>query len=268
MFSFAPSGSSSAPTTLERMVRPSSDAACIDLTKASWISPYLLCLIPVLVSNALPGHLRFLTPSDSAARYASRMHLGNVLDDFGIDHELPPVRAADQSKRLVELTPFSAEDLEAPERLTRLTQTRCDSNGVPAEVADEIAGHVYELCNNAVSHARCDQAWLCAQSYQQSRLEFVVADAGRGIRASLEGTAYECDSHAESITTAAQRRTSSIGRPQHFGIGLSTVVDYAGNMNGSTHIRSGDAVVRFGSSPFSAPTMELSGTIVGCSIQF
>jgi len=268
VFEFVPKSTASSPQLVEKSVKPSAGRPSIDLRAASWVSPYMLCLIPVLISNVEAVSVDFSTASNDAARYASRMHLGSVLDELGVAHCLPTVRESDRSNRLVELTSFSAGDTSAPEKLTQLMQERCDLNGVPADVADEIAGHIYELCNNTVAHAACETAWLCAQSYQQSRLEFVVADAGRGIRASLAGTEFECENHADSITTAVRRRTSSIGRPMHHGVGLSSVLNYTQEMSGMTAVRSGDAIVQFAGASYAASTLELSGTIVGCSIRF
>ena len=134
-----------------------------------------------------------------------------------------------------------------------------------AEVADETAGHVYELSNNA----RSEHAWLCAQVYrrqQRSRIELVVADAGRGIRESLAGTVFEEPTDSSAIITAAQRRTTSVGRPNHSGIGLASLIAYVSANRGTTHIRSGGSIVEFGTMTQARHTVELSGTIVSCSI--
>lgn len=274
MTSFWHAGGNCDPHALAQRLVPTAenDVVTIDLSGSTWTSPHVLSLVPVLVENANKP-LRFIPPEGSCKSYAARMHLGDVLTKLGIPNDLTRGNENDRADSLVALTSFSGTDFAGAENLCRLMSSRCDLAGVPAEVSDAISGHVYELCNNAIAHARCEQAWVCAQTYQhpgRTRLELTVADAGRGIRASLDGTEFAASDDVEAIRTAVERRSTSVGRPNHYGVGLTEVVRYATRMGGSATVRTGSASVQFTSSGAVLPatTAELQGTTVGCSIWF
>ena len=269
MYEFSPVGQ---PDPVDAVIR-SAGGVLIDLSRSSWITPRLLALIPVIVQSSGDEPVHFSAPTGKFASYASRMALGTVLDELGVTHDLPPVRRNDRSGTLIELQSFSASDYAGPEALTQLMQERCDTAGIPPEVGDAIAGQIYELCNNVVAHARCERGWLCAQTYQQRgrhRLELVVADPGRGIRAALAGTEFEQLTDEQSIRTAVMSRTSGVGRPNHGGVGLNRLLGYVEHMSGTVRIRSGDSQVSFqpGGTGDRTATLELQGTTIGCSIWF
>lgn len=65
--------------------------------------------VAALVDRATDtGEVVFTSPRrPSVARYLSRMRLGRVLTDLGVDHDLPTVREHRQDGVLVELTAFT-----------------------------------------------------------------------------------------------------------------------------------------------------------------
>jgi len=248
----------------------------LDFLNASFVTPYVLALAAILtdIAQAQRVPVRFTSPANSeVARYASRMHLGQFLSSSGIRHALPLVHETDRADRLCELRRFSTHEPSACQQLAELTATRCDRAGLAARVADDLAAQVYEVCNNAYAHAQCDHAYLCAQTYTDPegyRVELVVADGGRGIQASLAGTEYGQRTAELAIKAAVERRITSIGRPDHHGIGLANLRRFTTDGGGTMTIRSGGALVSFGSAGSARiyRVAELSGTVVSCSLHF
>jgi len=106
---------------------------------------------------------------------------------------------------------------------------------------------LWELVANALEHSGAD-ALLMGQVYERGeppdhdrRVQIVIGDAGRGIRASsLEsGTRLRADD-AEAIELALQYLVSSVPDPGR-GQGLTTTVEQATALEGTVVVRSGAA---------------------------
>jgi len=91
------------------------DVARVDLGGLTFCEPLGLVAVAALVDRATDaGRVLFTSPrSLSVARYLSRMRLGRVLTDLGVDHDLPTVQEHRQDGVLVELTAFAeSSDVE------------------------------------------------------------------------------------------------------------------------------------------------------------
>ncbi len=152
----------------------------------TFCEPLGLVAVAALVDRATDaGRVLFTSPrSLSVARYLSRMRLGRVLTDLGVDHDLPTVQEHRQDGVLGELTAF-AESSDV-ERLAAMVHDTLQPTDRTA------AGIVYsglaEVGDNVPRHARRRNGFLAAQKVGRARsLLFAVADGGVGMLGTLRG---------------------------------------------------------------------------------
>ncbi|MEJ5913546.1 hypothetical protein [Pseudokineococcus sp. 1T1Z-3] len=212
----------------------------LDLSGCRWVDPaHLVGVAAVAARHAGAGTpLRVLGPSQpDQRRYAVRMHLGRVLDDLGVPHDLTEqVRHLDRARDLLEVRRVVTE--EDAVVLARLVHDRTAA-GDPVAAQALFTG-VAELAANVADHAQAD-GYVAAQVLPVAGyVRFAVADAGLGLRRTLTGRGARGSLHALHL---ALDGTSRLDDPTR-GVGLVTVADEVGRLRGSLFLASGTAAVR------------------------
>ena len=80
----------------------------MDLTDVSFLDPVHLVGVAAeaQLAAAQGSRLRLTGLTEEQAAYAARMHLGQVIEQFGGEHKLPSVRERDLHDSLLEVRPL------------------------------------------------------------------------------------------------------------------------------------------------------------------
>lgn len=209
----------------------------LDLSGVSWLDPLHLVGAAAIAQLAADrgSRLRLRGLRGSPAGYASRMHLGAIVEHFGGSSDLPAsVRELDRSDSLLEVTELA---------------TGSDVRLLSGLVYDRVAGHdpdiahalhtaLAEIGANVCEHSGT-VGFMAAQTLpSQQVLRFAVADAGAGLWGTLAGQGAEDDRMA---ITMALSGTSSKEGPGH-GTGLPTAVTVVSRLGGEVLLASGSAL--------------------------
>ncbi len=254
-------------------VADGSELLTLDLSDVRFVTPSLLVAAAAIASAHRVRHgvpPQFVPPGLGDPRiYASRMSLGEVLSGLGV--KSTGLRQRPQHERdlqLCELRQF--ESSGEAEQLVNLVQLRCQAASLAFEVEDALTQMVWEMTANCLEHSRVGHGFFAAQLHSEPRdaLHFAVADGGIGIRSSLIGTDYECDSDEAAVMVASRRRVTSV-RGTERGVGLPNLLNLATGIDGEVTIRSGGIAVIFSAHPLNgqrristADVEELAGTLV------
>ncbi|MEJ5945551.1 hypothetical protein WDZ17_09635 [Pseudokineococcus basanitobsidens] len=212
----------------------------VDLSGCRWVDPaHLVGVAAVAARHAGAGtRLRVVGPSQpEQRRYAARMHLGRVLDDLGVAHDLVDVvPELERTQDLLEVRRVVSEaDAVA---LARLVHART-ATGDPV-AAEALFTGVAELAANVADHARAE-GYVAAQVLPAAGcVRFAVADGGLGLRRTLAVRGARGSRHALHL---ALDGTSRLDDPTR-GMGLVTVAQEVGRLRGSLFLASGTAAVR------------------------
>jgi hypothetical protein len=210
----------------------------LDLTARSWVEPAQLAAATLAHAHAaadLP--LRVLSPRGADPHhYAGRMHLGRVLDGLGVEHDLPTgVLEHDRQADLLEVRPVRSED--DARALAALVATKVRPDSAPA--SDVLFSCVAEMALNVADHAGA-VGYVAAQTLPQvGAIKFAVADAGRGLRATLSVRGAGSDDEAVRMALSGLSRLDAPGR----GTGLPTTLRELTALEGSMFLLSGEAAV-------------------------
>jgi hypothetical protein len=270
----------SGPTTLDAVHLDSvltldadTGVAEIDLSRVSFVDAYALTGLACFVASAdrdgLPVEL-VLPEHPDVRSWLSRMHLGAVIDTFGVHVVggiLPRVAERDRRDTLIELQRF--HDSYGSDRLASFIWERL-KGGADGEVVNQLFEAAGELGQNVVEHAGSPVGgFVAAQRYKagapEERIIVAVGDAGIGIRESLRPR-YGDMTDRQAITQAIRWNVSRV-LEQGRGQGLPGVVDGVRGLGGVVWIRSGAASRTI--TPRRAATVDvyrLQGTIVGARL--
>ena len=164
------------------------------------------------------------------------MHLGRVLDDLGVEHDVPTgVFQHDRHADLLEVRPVGSED--DARALAALVATKVRPDSAPA--SDVLYACVVEMALNVADHAGA-VGYVAAQTLPQvGAIKFAVADAGRGLRATLSVRGASSDHQAMRMALSGRSRLDAPGR----GTGLPTTLRELTALEGSLFLLSGEAAV-------------------------
>ena len=212
----------------------------LDLSGCRWVDPaHLVGVAAVAARHAGAGaRLRVVGPSRAdQRRYAARMHLGRVLDELGVAHDL--VDVVPEADRVLDLLEVRRVTTEADAlALARLVHGRTAAGDPVA--AEALFTGVAELAANVADHAQAP-GYVAAQVLPAAGcVRFAVADGGLGLRRTLAGRGARGSRHALHL---ALDGTSRLADPTR-GVGLVTVVHEVGRLRGSLFLASGTATVR------------------------
>jgi len=256
----------------------------IDLTRLQFIRPAGLVRLACLAHHGTQrGDVIFTPPRQrDPAVYMSRAGLGDLLEQLGIDHGLPPVRRH-QARRLLELQvydPLGADGYDVADFIfDRLTASMPGPATEDEDVAVRLYDALYELVDNCNAHAHARQECRVAIAAQEFRspngrhVDFAIGDTGQGIRKSFSRSAlYSPKSDRAAIELALTDRVSSVedatGPGARRGVGLPRQVAQLASIGGHVRVRSGDAEVlcRQGGTVARTHSLEIKGTVVSGSI--
>ncbi|WP_298803432.1 hypothetical protein [uncultured Pseudokineococcus sp.] len=229
----------------------------VDLSGCRWVDPAHLVGVAALAARhaGAGARLRVVGPSrPDQRRYAARMHLGRVLDELGVEHDLRDVvPEADRALDLLEVRPVATEaDALA---LARLVHART-APGDPV-AAEALFTGVAELAANVADHAQAT-GYVAAQVLPAAGcVRFAVADGGLGLRSTLAGRGARGARHALHL---ALDGTSRLDDPTR-GVGLVTVVHEVGRLRGSLFLASGSAAVRTSRPPSARRPVRTDGVL-------
>jgi len=130
--------------------------------------------------------------------------------------------------------------------------------GFHADTARSFAAAIREMESNIFEHSSHATSGILAFSVNKSRFEFIVADAGLGVLATLrEAPEYQSLSdHGEALQTTLQRGASRHGLSANRGNGFNELFVGLANLNADLRFRSGDhALTISGGSPSTKVSM-------------
>jgi hypothetical protein len=221
-----------------------SGVAAIDLARESFVDAYAVVGLACFIASAAGDGLavRLVLPEDPDVRsWLSRMHLGAVIEAFGVRVEgaLPRIAERDRRDTLIELQRF--DDAHGSDRLASFIWDRLEG-GADGEVVNQLFEATGELGLNVVEHAGSPAGgFVAAQRYKAGMPEewiiVAVGDVGVGIRESLRPR-YGDMTDGEAVGRAIQWHVSRVpdeGRGQ----GLPGVVEGVRGLDGVVWIRTG-----------------------------
>jgi hypothetical protein len=209
----------------------------LDLSGLSWLDPLHLVGAAAIaeLAAARGSRLRLSGLRGNPAGYASRMHLGAIVEHFGGSHDLPACeREFDRSDSLLEVTQLV---------------TGTDVRQLSALVYDRVAGHdvaiaralhtaLAEIGSNVCEHSGT-VGFMAAQTLpSQGVLRFAVADAGAGLLGTLASQGAGDDRMAVTMALSGTSRKQGLGH----GTGLPTAVTVVSRLGGEVLLASGSEV--------------------------
>jgi hypothetical protein len=209
----------------------------LDLGGLSWLDPLHLAGAAAIaqLAAATGSPLQLSGLRGSPAGYASRMHLGAIVERFGGSHDLPLFeRELDRSDSLLEVTELvTADDVR---QLSALVYDRVAARHV--ETAGALHTALAEIGANVCEHS-ATVGFMAAQTLpSQGVLRFAVADAGVGMLATLASQGAEDDQTAINMALSGTSRRDGPGR----GTGLPTAVTVVSRLGGEVLLASGSAL--------------------------
>ncbi len=229
------------PTPAARLqslaVRTADGDYLLDLSDVSWLDPLHLVGVAALAQLAADrgSRLRLRGLRATQAGYASRMHLGAIVERFGGSHDLPAHdRELDRHDSLLEVTELATGgDVR---QLSGLVYDRVV--GHDADIAHALHTALAEIGANVWEHSGT-VGFMAAQTLPSQRvLRFAVADAGAGLLGTLAGQGAEDDRMAITMALSGTSRTCGPGR----GTGLPTAVAVVSRLGGGVLLASGSAL--------------------------
>lgn len=245
--------------------------AC-DLTGLTFIDAYGLVgsACALLGSGLSPVEQQVVLPAEAKPR----AHLAAMgLTDFLAEVDGNIGRSASSAERLAEVVvPLTlVKDTAVAERASHLLWAQVRRHVDPT-VLQALSEGLWELVANALEHSGA-QAILMGQVYRggeppdhDDRVQVVIGDAGRGIKASFARDDAELMDDREAIEHALEYLVSSVDDPGR-GQGLTTTLEQVTELEGKLAVRSGSAKVTVDGSRRRAERVPpMRGTIVAMSL--
>lgn len=234
----------------------------LNLLDVRWLDPLHLVGIAAQahLAQQAGSRLRLVGVREDQANYAARMRLGQIIEDFGGEHELPDVAERDLQDSLLELRLL--RDPVDVEQLTRLVYHRVAGTDRSAARALHVA--LGEVGDNVCQHAR-SIGFMAAQTIaEHGVLRFAVADAGVGLWATLSGLGAGDDRQALELALSGRRRLETPGH----GYGLPRTVEIITQLDGELLLASGLAARKIEAAQHFDRTLDLpyQGTIFEGSV--
>ncbi len=134
----------------------------------------------------------------------------------------------------------------------RRLQNAAEQAGFGRRVAPGLTGAFGEMADNAFRHSLRPLTAVAGYRWSEGIFEYVVADAGRGVLASLQSCHDYTDlqDSGDALRIALTEGESCLGRGAGRGRGFREVFLSLSNLNGCLRFRSGDHVLTIdGTSP-------------------
>jgi hypothetical protein len=116
------------------------------------------------------------------------------------------------------------------------------SVGFPTSVAQSLAASMREMESNIYEHSGHPQTGLMAYQASSNGIEFVIADCGRGVLATLKEAPEHSGltDHGRALHLALQEGNSRYGRSANRGMGFRDLFVGISRLNADIRFRSGD----------------------------
>ena len=185
----------------------------LDLSGVSWLDPLHLVGAAAIaeLAAARGSRLQLRGLRANQAGYASRMHLGAIVERFGGCHDLPTSeRELNRRDSLLEVTELvTGDDVR---QLSGLVYDRLV--GHDADIAHALHTALAEIGANVYEHSGT-VGFMAAQTLASQRvLRFAVADAGTGLLGTLADQGAEDDRMAITMALSGTSRKRGPG-PGH-----------------------------------------------------
>ena len=143
---------------------------------------------------------------------------------------------------VLQTTALKAEDSGIWMSFALAAQKAARTVGFSRRVSASLAASMDEFHSNVSEHSQSPYSELAAFQARQGRFEFVVADRGIGVLASLRsGTDYaHLGDHGEALQLALSEGVSRFGFKSERGYGFRPLFVGLANLNGNLRFRSGD----------------------------
>lgn len=248
------------PTLTDLSCRERGGRHTLDLSARGWIDPAHLVGVAALAhAHANAGHdLQVIGPSRRSQHlYAARMHLGQVLSALSVEHNFPTVvPERDRREDLLEVRAVHTEDDANALAEVVSNKVRPDS----ARAAQALFACVSEMATNVADHSGT-VGYVAAQTLPQvGVIRFAVADAGRGVLATLAVRGAITDRQAALMALNGESRFDDPSR----GTGLPTTRRELTRLDGFLYLVSGTASVKATSAATSSGTLRsgFAGTLI------
>ncbi|GAB09932.1 hypothetical protein GOARA_048_01340 [Gordonia araii NBRC 100433] len=219
--------------------RDDDSTVVIDLSSAQFIDSCGLALVAAEAERACKAWraVRFVAPSKwEIASYLSRMRLGTLLEQLGIDHALPPVNEHYVGPSLLELQHFTPPDVDS---ICATIHAAITSEGGSSEDANDFFRAIAEVMVN-IEHSATEGGFAAMQvlpTPTNREITFAIADTGIGLRGSLEPW-HSVDDDMDAIRLAFTQGVSGTGERR--GEGLFDLLTRVHRRGGQVHVWSGD----------------------------
>jgi hypothetical protein len=135
-------------------------------------------------------------------------------------------------------------------------QLAAERAGFPVSIARQLAAFLEEMHSNICDHSDAADTGLVAYRARSDRIEFAVADSGRGVLKSLQTCPdYRAlNDHGNALKLAISEGVSRFGPNCGHGFGFRPLFVGLANLCGALRFRSGDAALTIdGTNPINIP---------------
>lgn len=224
----------------------------IDLSKVSFIHPWPLLMICLLLIESPPSQKKLIIPKDrDACTYLSRMHLPKILRELGYEDQAQAFSGFESTEQvnlnIHEILHCSYRD-DFNARLGRFI-SMFQNFGLSIEDSQRATAVIGELGNNVFDHnsgswpANTVGCIIAAQHYPKKRtIEIAIADPGIGFLGSLNAAFPNMKDDIAAIKMGLAGNSGRIGEVR--GNGLRLVQHWTiNNFLGTVMIHSGNGLV-------------------------
>lgn len=132
--------------------------------------------------------------------------------------------------------------------------------GFPVPIAQSLSAAIREMESNIHEHSERPRTGILAYQALDSGFEFVIADAGIGVLASLQQAPEfkNLSDHGRALHTALQEGPSRFGRAANRGMGFKSLFLGLASLNANLRFRSGDHALTIGGPSPNLKTAQLA----------
>jgi hypothetical protein len=224
----------------------------LDLSAVSFVTPFGILVLHGLIKKlTVLGCVELRVPNTDVATYLWRMNFHKLLEverkngTLRLSPDFAEYQFGRRPLKQVLLEPQEinvASDEQVAEAEAKLWSLIRERAPRFETVEDQVRIALVEIISNVQRHSGTSKAWVVAQTYVEpsERLEIAIADAGMGLRASLERLHQEklqrmSDWEVARFATEAGITGSAFGG----GTGLSTITELVSEYGGAFHLLSG-----------------------------
>lgn len=122
-------------------------------------------------------------------------------------------------------------------------QRAAERSGIEKSLAQSLISTLQEMVDNAIIHSQHPESGLAGYQWSEKSFEYVVADAGIGVFASLQQSSRyaSIENSSEALSTAL--RNGETSKPTGYGTGFNGLILNIAKKNSSLRFHTGDASI-------------------------